>query len=317
MSILVYIELENGQVKKASLEALAYGASLASTIGGAVKGIASTPVEEDALTAIGATGVSSVLQMEGVDTTQVAAIASGIHEIAQQENTTIVVLPHSTTTEPISARLAIKLDAGVVTNVIGLPDTTAGFVIKKSVYTSKAFVTIDVTSEKKVLTLKKNSFEYEETSGAATAETKSVNGGTTAKVEVLDTKVAEGDVLLPEAELVISAGRGLKGPENWGMIEDLAKTIGAATACSKPVSDVGWRPHHEHVGQTGIKISPNLYIAVGISGAIQHLAGVSSSKVIVAINTDEDAPFFKAADYGIVGDAFDVVPKLIEALKSS
>jgi electron transfer flavoprotein alpha subunit len=201
---------------------------------------------------------------------------------------------------------------------VGLPDTSSGFKVRKGVYTGKAFTEVNMTTDKKVITVKKNGFDYVVGDGTAT-----VTDGTVAisaedtKVQVLETKKQDGTILLPEADLVVSAGRGLKGPENWGMIEELAEVLGAATACSKPVSDVDWRPHHEHVGQTGIKVSPNLYIAIGISGAIQHLAGVSSSKVIVVINTDAEAPFFKAADYGIVGDAFEVVPKLIEALKNS
>jgi electron transfer flavoprotein alpha subunit len=210
--------------------------------------------------------------------------------------------------------LGVKLNAAVATNVTALPDLSNGFVVKRSVYTGKALADLSLSADIKVLTVKKNAVEATELNKAGTVESFGAEVAT-ANVTIKETHKQEGDILLPDADVVVSAGRGMKGPENWGMIEDLAKTLGAATACSKPVSDMDWRPHHEHVGQTGIKVSPNLYIAVGISGAIQHLAGVNSSKVIVAINKDAEAPFFKSADYGIIGDAFDVVPKLNEALK--
>jgi electron transfer flavoprotein alpha subunit len=218
--------------------------------------------------------------------------------------------------DAVAARVSAKIKAGLASNVISLPEVSNGFKVKRSIYTGKAFAITELKSSKKVIAIKKNAQTILEGSGTATVEkfAPSINENELG-VKVKNIDKTTGEVLLPEAEIVVSAGRGLKGPENWGIVEDLAKSLGAATACSKPVSDLNWRPHHEHVGQTGLKISPNLYIALGISGAIQHLAGVNSSKVIVAINKDAEAPFFKAADYGIVGDVFEVVPKLTEAIK--
>ena len=205
-----------------------------------------------------------------------------------------------------------------MSNVTGLPDTSNGFVVRRSIYTGKAFANVSINTDKKILAIKKNAIEIKEDGGDAVVELFSIElAGELFGANITATEKAEGDILLPEADIVISGGRGLKGPENWDVIEDLASTLGAATGCSKPVSDMDWRPHHEHVGQTGVKVSPTLYVAVGISGAIQHLAGVNSSKYIVVVNKDEEAPFFKAADYGIVGDAFDVLPKLNEALKQA
>ncbi len=311
MGVIVYFN----DIEKASAEALAYASALGNQLGLEVLGVSNGVSSEDAAKA-GQYGVSKVISLDGTDlvTAERAETATVLAEVINSLGGTYVIFAHSIVNETLAARVGIKLKADVLTNAIGLPDTSDGFVVKKSVYTSKAFANFALNREKKVLTIKKNSFTFEIGEGVASVENRSVSVGQ-GGVVVKETKKAEGDILLPEADLVVSAGRGLKGPENWGMIEELATQIGAGTACSKPVSDVGWRPHHEHVGQTGIKISPNLYIAVGISGAIQHLAGVSSSKVIVVINTDPEAPFFKAADYGIVGDAFQVVPKLIEALK--
>lgn len=315
--ILVYIENDNGAIKKSSLEALAYASALSTQNNDEVLGVASG-VSDSALAEAGKFGVANVLSLQGDGLAEgnTQAIATALNQLSVDKGADTVVMSHSSLSEGIASRLAIKLDGTAVTNVIGLPD--ASFNVKRGIFTGKAFQTIAVATAKKVLTIKKNSFEVVAGEGSASVESLAISvNSEDLKVKVLETKKQEGDILLPEAELVVSAGRGLKGPENWGMIEELAKTLGAATACSKPVSDVDWRPHHEHVGQTGLKISPNLYIAVGISGAIQHLAGVSSSKVIVVVNTDPEAPFFKAADYGIVGDAFDVVPKLVEALKSA
>jgi electron transfer flavoprotein alpha subunit len=210
------------------------------------------------------------------------------------------------------------MGGGFVSNVTDLPDTANGFRVRRSIYTGKAFAHVEIKTEKKVLGIKKNAVELKTDGAEASVEVFDANlSDDDFKVTITSQDKATGDILLPEAEIVVSGGRGLKGPENWGLIEDLAKTLGAATGCSKPVSDIGWRPHHEHVGQTGVKVSPQLYVAVGISGAIQHLAGVNSSKNIVVINKDPDAPFFSAADYGIVGDAFEVVPKLTAALKAA
>lgn len=315
--ILVYIENDNGTIKKSSLEALAYAGALSKQMNVSAVGV-SAGISDGDLSAAGKYGVSTVVSLtgDGLASNETQPLASALAQVATSKGAKTVLMSHSSLAEAVASRLAIKMNGTAVTNVIGLPDSS--FNIKRGIFTGKAFSTVAVSSENKVLTVKKNSFEVVEGEGVAAVESMDITvGGDDLKVKVLETKKQEGDILLPEAELVVSAGRGLKGPENWGMVEELAQLLGAATACSKPVSDVDWRPHHEHVGQTGIKISPNLYIAIGISGAIQHLAGVSSSKVIVVINTDPEAPFFKAADYGVVGDAFDVVPKLIDALKNA
>jgi electron transfer flavoprotein alpha subunit len=226
----------------------------------------------------------------------------------------VLVLSNNLTGKSVAPRLSVALKAGLVTGASGLPDTSNGFVVKKAVFSGKAFANISITTAVKIIAISPNS--YKTVAGAGTAEVVAVSGPDIApQVKVSSTQKVTGQVPLSEAELVVSGGRGLKGPENWGMVEDLAGLIGAATACSRAVADAHWRPHHEHVGQTGGSIAPNLYVAIGISGAIQHLAGVNRSKVIVVINKDPEAPFFKAADYGIVGDAFEVVPKLIDAVK--
>jgi electron transfer flavoprotein alpha subunit len=232
-----------------------------------------------------------------------------------ENNASIVIFSHDLSGKSIAPILAAKMSAGIVTGAIELPKTDGDFIVKKAVFSGKAYAHVKINTDKKIICVTPNALEKKEFNKTATVESKSYDLGDS-RLKVLEQKIESTDVPLTEAELVVSAGRGLKGPENWGMIEDLAKALGAATACSRPVSDMDWRPHHEHVGQTGVAIRPNLYIAIGISGAIQHLAGVNQSKVIVAINTDPEAPFFKAADYGIVGDAFDVVPKLVEAAKA-
>lgn len=320
MSILVFIESDNNNIKKSSFEAIAYATKLGEVVGKDVNGVSVPGIETASLSSAGGAGLTKVYQLSSaqlVDGNE-QAFASAVAKAAEQLGSTIVIMAHSSFSEATSSRLAIKLNASVATNVIGLPDVSNGFAVTRSVYTSKAFTKTNLLQANKVITLKKNAFAYEMGDGSAQIEDLAVEiPDSDLKVTIKETKKQEGDILLPEAELVVSAGRGLKGPENWGMVEELASVLKAGTACSKPVSDMDWRPHHEHVGQTGIKISPNLYIAIGISGAIQHLAGVSSSKVIVVINTDSEAPFFKAADYGIVGDAFEVVPKFIEALKKS
>jgi electron transfer flavoprotein alpha subunit len=230
----------------------------------------------------------------------------------------VLILANSSLGTPVAAKVAVKTGASFASNVVELPNTSSGFVVKRSIYTGKAFSLVELKNPKKVIAIKKNAAEVKESGGNAEV----VNYNVTLtdadfNTTILSSEKATGDILLPEAEIVVSGGRGLKGPEHWGVLEELAKTLHAATGCSKPVSDMGWRPHHEHVGQTGVKVAPQLYIAIGISGAIQHLAGVNSSKCIVVINKDADAPFFKAADYGIVGDAFDVVPKLTAAIKAA
>jgi len=317
MSIIVFIEKDNSTVKKSTYETVSYATALAKQTEQDIVGVAIGNFEEGELSSLGKYGLATVINItENTEGWLGQTYASTLEQIAKEKSAKTIVLPSSSLTEAICARLGAKLNASIATNVIGLPDTSSGFVVKKGIFTGKAFANVNLSQENKVISVKTNSFPYQESEGSAIVESQSVSvDAKDLAITIKETKKSEGKILLPEAELVVSAGRGLKGPENWGMIDELAELLGAATACSKPVSDVDWRPHHEHVGQTGIKISPNLYIAVGISGAIQHLAGVSSSKTIVVINTDEDAPFFKAADYGIVGDAFEVIPRLIEAVK--
>ncbi|HNU16147.1 MAG TPA: electron transfer flavoprotein subunit alpha/FixB family protein, partial [Chitinophagaceae bacterium] len=237
-----------------------------------------------------------------------------IAEAATATNAKVIVFSNNLSGKAIAPRLSVRLKAGLVSGAVALPDTSNGFVVKKNVFSGKAFANIAVSTDIKIIALNPNA--YQVTAGEGTAEVVALNAAVdTGKVKVTAVNKTSGEVVLTEAEVVVSAGRGLKGPENWGMVEELAKTLHAATACSRPVADAHWRPHNEHVGQTGFAIAPNLYIAIGISGAIQHLAGVNRSKVIVVINKDPEAPFFKAADYGIVGDAFEIVPKFTEAIK--
>jgi electron transfer flavoprotein alpha subunit len=314
MSVLVYLEANESGVKRTSLEAIAMASQLSKNLGADLQGV--TFESGDAFSKV--SGPSKVYQVQNdkLEEGNVVPFAIALEQVVKQIGATVVVMPNSSLCEAAVSRLAVKLNASVMTNVIGLPDTSNGFVVTKGVYTGKAFATFELNQDIKLLTVKKNSFEFEPEIGESEIEIMTVDlSGSEIKAKITEVQKTEGKILLPDADLVVSAGRGLKDAENWRMIEELADVLGGATACSKPVADVGWRPHHEHVGQTGLKVSPNLYIAVGISGAIQHLAGVSSSKVIVVINTDEEAPFFKAADYGIVGDAFDVVPKMIEILK--
>jgi electron transfer flavoprotein alpha subunit len=243
------------------------------------------------------------------------AYSSVISKAMADENADVLVLANSSLGTPLAAKVAIKNGASFASNVTELPDTSAGFVVKRSIYTGKAFALVELKNAKKVIAIKKNAAELKEVGGNAQVGNYAVAlNDADFNTKILSSEKATGEILLPEAEIVVSGGRGMKGPEHWGILEDLAKALHAATGCSKPVSDMGWRPHHEHVGQTGVKVAPQLYIAIGISGAIQHLAGVNSSKCIVVINKDADAPFFKAADYGIVGDAFDILPKLTAAV---
>lgn len=317
MSILVFVESAEGQVKKTSIEAVAYAAAM----GGDVTAIAlGNNIDSSELEKLGNYGASKVLHVDDERLNQgvIQAYSSILAKAMEDTNAEVLVLANSSLGNPVSARVSVKVGASLVSNVTDLPDTSSGFKVKRSIYTGKAFANVELSKDKKILAIKKNAAEIKETGGSATVEKYSVDlSDSDFGAKITNTDKATGEVLLPEAEIVVSGGRGLKGPENWGMIEDLAKELGAATGCSKPVSDMDWRPHHEHVGQTGVKVSPQLYIAVGISGAIQHLAGVNSSKYIVVINKDPEAPFFKAADYGIVGDAFEIVPKLTEALRAA
>jgi len=315
MSVLIFIDHSEGQIKKASLEALSYGAALATQLGTTAEGILLGTVNTD-LSTLGKYGIKKVHQAadKSLDALDAQVYAKIIADAATQSGAAVLVFSNNFNGKAVAPRVAVRLKAGLVTGAVALPDTSNGFVVKKNVFSGKAFAHIGLSSPIKVIALNPNSYAVKEGEGAADVAPLSATGGTP-KIKVTASTQATGEVPLTEAELVVSGGRGLKGPENWGMIEELAKVLGAATACSRPVADAHWRPHHEHVGQTGIAIAPNLYIAIGISGAIQHLAGVNRSKVIVVINKDPEAPFFKAADYGIVGDAFEVVPKMIEAVK--
>lgn len=316
MAALAFVELDEGNVKKSSLEAVSYAAQVESDVTAVVFGA----VSDSGLEEIGKAGATKILhgQDENLAQPNIMAYASAIASAMDTEGAQLLVMSKSSLGDPVSARVAIKTNSALVSNVSDLPDTSNGFVVKRSIYTGKAFANTTVEGDRKILTLKKNASSIKEDGGAASVESFSPSiADTDFSVKVTSQEKATGDVLLPEADIVVSGGRGLKGPENWGIIEDLAKSLGAATGCSKPVSDMDWRPHHEHVGQTGVKVAPSLYVAVGISGAIQHLAGVNSSKYILVVNKDPEAPFFKAADYGIVGDAFEVLPKLTEAIKAS
>ncbi|WP_276496188.1 electron transfer flavoprotein subunit alpha/FixB family protein [Pontibacter litorisediminis] len=323
MSVLVFVEGLNGEIKKSSLEAASYGSQVAQQLGTSATAVAIGEVHEEALAKLGEQGISKVLYDADDRLKQFVADAyvKVIAKAAQQEDAKVLVFSNSNIGAAVGAKLAVRLNGSLATNVTSLPKTDGGqFVVTRGVFSGKAFADVNLAAAVKIIAVKKNSFEVNHNAGNAatiekfSAELTDADFAAAPKETVM--QETDGGVLLPEAEVVVSGGRGLKGPENWHLVEDLAKALGAATACSKPVSDMDWRPHHEHVGQTGITVSPNLYIAIGISGAIQHLAGVNSSKVIVVINKDPEAPFFKAADYGIVGDAFEVVPKLIEAAKA-
>jgi electron transfer flavoprotein alpha subunit len=315
MSVLIFIDHADGHIKKASFEALTYGADLAKQTGVAAEGLLLGTVSDD-LAALGKYGISKVHQVnnEALNQFDAQVYAKVIAEAAQQTGATVVVFSHNQNGKAVAPRVAARLKAGLVTGAVALPDTSNGFVVKKSVFSGKAFANIAVNAAVKVISLNPNSYKIAAGEGSAAINQLSITPEAS-KISITAVNKVSGEVPLTEAEIVVSGGRGLKGPENWGIVENLAHALHAALACSRPVADAHWRPHHEHVGQTGVQIAPNLYIALGISGAIQHLAGVNRSKVIVVINKDPEAPFFKAADYGIVGDVFDIVPKLTEEIK--
>lgn len=311
--VLVYVESPKGHFKKAAFEAVTYGKKVADVIGKPCVALVVGNAENAGQ--LGVYGASQVVQANGnFENFDSQIFSEVIATVAKQMGAEVVIVNNSSTGKSILGRLAVKLEAGSVSGVNTVPTTDGGFKVKKNVFSGKAIAEYEIKTAVKVLSLMGNSFPPEVTGTEVAVGTVEVNTPA-AKVTVKAVETVEGTIPLPEAELVVSAGRGMKGPENWGIIEDLAKVLGATTACSRPVADTGWRPHHEHVGQTGVAIRPNLYIAIGISGAIQHLAGVNSSKVIVVINKDPEAPFFKAADYGVCADLFDVVPRLTEALK--
>ncbi|TAE48529.1 MAG: electron transfer flavoprotein subunit alpha/FixB family protein [Cytophagales bacterium] len=320
MSILVFVEVADKEIRGSSLEAVGYGAELAKmTNSTAVALVIGNEASAEQIVKIGNYGISKVLHINDsrLNAGNIQAYSNAIVQGLDKENATIFIYAKSSLGDAVAARVAAQKKASFATNVVELPNLSNGFLVKKAVYTGKAFQYITLNGENKILAIKKGAFVGQITDDNANVEVFSPQLlDNDFAVKVTKTDKVTGELLLPEADLVVSGGRGLKGPENWNVILDLAKALHAATGCSKPVSDLDWRPHHEHVGQTGVKVSPNLYIAVGISGAIQHLAGVSSSKCIVVINKDPEAPFFKAADYGIVGDAFEILPKLTKALQS-
>ncbi len=314
MSILVFAESADGIIRKSSFEAVAYGAAMGeSTV------ITLGQIEQNELKALGKYGAAKVLNVSDsrLNHGVIQAYANVIAQAMSYSNSNILVMAKSSLGDAVGARVAAKIDASLAANVVELPDTSSGFKVKRSIFTGNAFAVVELLKENKIISIQKNAIGATAGSGtAAVEEFKPELNENDFSAKITSTEKTEGDILLSDAEIVVSGGRGMKGSEHWGILEDLAKALGAAIGCSKPVSDMEWRPHHEHVGQTGVKVGPNLYIAIGISGAIQHVAGVNSSKVIVVINKDSEAPFFKVANYGIVGDAFEVVPKLTEAVKA-
>jgi electron transfer flavoprotein alpha subunit len=315
MSVLIFVDQAEGHVKKGSLEALSYGAKIAQLTGTTAEGIVLGSVAED-LTALGKYGVKKIHHVNNdvLNHFDAQVYTNVIAQAAEATSAKVIVFSNNLDGKAIAPRLSVRLKAGLVSGAVALPETNNGFAVKKNVFSGKAFANVSLNSEVKIISLNPNSYKIE--AGEGVAEVVPFSATVPAsKIKVTAINKVRGEVPLTEAEVVVSAGRGLKGPENWGIVEELAHSLHAALACSRPVADAHWRPHNEHVGQTGIAIAPNLYIAIGISGAIQHLAGVNRSKVIVVINKDPEAPFFKAADYGIIGDAFEVVPKFTQAVK--
>ena len=310
--VLVFAEASKGHFKKAALEAVTYGKKIATALGTDCAALTLGSVENAGQ--LGEYGASAVYNVAGVGAFDSQVYTTVIAEAAKEKGATVVVISHTSMGKALAGRLAVRLGAGMVSGANSVPTIGSGFEVKKSVFSGKAIAHYNIKSPIKLISLMGNALPPEKTGSEVAVTPLSINVPAS-RVTVKEVKIAEGIVPLPEAELVVSAGRGMKGPENWGIVEDLATALNATTACSRPVADAHWRPHHEHVGQTGVAIRPNLYIAIGISGAIQHLAGVNNSRVIVVINKDPEAPFFKAADYGVVGDAFDIVPRLTEAVK--
>ena len=313
MSVLVFVDHHNGKASKASLEAVGYAKKVADQLGTDVAAITYNGIEGHG--GVAGFGASRLHVASNITVADSGQLAKAVQAAADAEGADVVIFSHDDLGKAVAPRAAVRLQAGLVTGVTTMPN--AELEVSKNVFSGKATAHVSFKTAKKIISILPNAFGMMPSEVSTTVSTFTPEvGAAQIAVKEVKTTASDGEIPLPEADLVVSAGRGLKGPENWGMIEELAQELGAATACSRPVSDIGWRPHHEHVGQTGVAIRPTLYIAVGISGAIQHLAGVNGSKVIVVINKDPEAPFFKAADYGIVGDAFEVVPKLIDALKS-
>jgi electron transfer flavoprotein alpha subunit len=318
MSVIVLAEHTQGSFKKKTFEAVQYAAAIAQSMNTSVTAVAVGNVADGELQTLGQYGANKVLHVADakLDNFSSRAYTKVLAAAAQKEGAKVIVALHDVTGKAVAPRVAAQLKAGIVAGALSYPDLSKGFAVKKGVFSGKGFAHVNITSDVKVLTLMPNTFQVKKGDGSANVEKLDVSfDDKDFSVQVKEVNKVTGEVPLAEAELVVSGGRGMKGPENWGVLESLAKELGAALACSRPVADAHWRPHHEHVGQTGGTIRPNLYIAVGISGAIQHLAGVNGSKTIVVINKDPEAPFFKAADYGVLGDAMEVVPRLTEAVK--
>lgn len=315
MSVLVYTESEEGIFKKAAFEAVSYAKGLADLLQTSVTAVSINAKDAAQLGKYGADKVLEVNQ-EALNKFQADTYAEAIAQAAKKEGVKVVVLSATTNSKYLAPLLAIDLEAGYVPNVVALPTSTAPFVVKSSVFSNKAFAETEIKTEVKILAIGQNAYPIQTSEATAEVESLEISLDNAKEMEIANVEKSTNKVTIADADIVVSGGRGLKGPENWHLIEDLAEVLGAATACSKPVSDMGWRPHEEHVGQTGRPVATNLYIAIGISGAIQHIAGISASKVKVVINNDPEAPFFKSADYGMVGDAFEIVPELIEKLKA-
>jgi len=315
MSVLIFLDQSEGHIKKNSFEAASYGAKVAEILGTDAEGIVLGNVNDN-LAELGVYGLKKIhsFKNEELNNFDAQIFTDIIAETSKRTGADVIIFSNNVNGKAIAPRLSAKLKAGLVSGAIALPEVSNGFVVKKNVFSGKASAKVQIKTEKKIISLNPNSYKIIKGEGKAEV-IEPVISVPASKVKVTAVNKVAGEVPLSEAELVISGGRGLKGPENWYLVTDLAKALGAATACSRAVADVNWRPHHEHVGQTGLAIAPNLYFAIGISGAIQHLAGVNRSKVIVVINKDPEAPFFKAADYGIVGDAFEVMPKIVDAVK--
>lgn len=316
MSVLIYTEISKGKIKKSSLEAVNYGSRIAAQLNTTATAVIVGDTDGSEL---GKAGAKKVLKLKNdkLASNDTLYVATAVEQAAAAEGADIIIFAHDFTGKAVAPRLAARLKAGMVAGAVENPTISGGsFTVKRNVFSGKASAVYNVNSVKKVISVLPGSQPIELAGGTAEVAELAINlDAVNSPIKVKEVKQDTTELSMLDADIVISGGRGLKGPENWGMILDLAKTLGAATACSRPVADSHWRPHHEHVGQTGFAIRPKLYIAVGISGAIQHLAGVNGSKTIVVINNDKEAPFFKSADYGIVGDAFEVVPKLIEAAK--
>lgn len=313
--VLVFADHSDSEIKKTTYEILSYGAALARQLGTSAEALVLGTVKDD-LTTLGNYGITKVHQVasEKLNSLDAQVYAKVIADAVTSLNADVLLFSHNQTGRSVAPRISARLKAGFVSGAVALPNTSNGFVVRKNVFSGKAFANVEIKSAIKIVSLNANSFPVKKSDNVAAVEQLNI-AIDEPKVKPTSVNKVKGEVPLTEAEIVVSGGRGLKGPENWKIVEDLAHALHAATACSRPVADSGWRPHHEHVGQTGIQISPNLYIAIGISGAIQHLAGVNRSKTIVVINKDPEVPFFKAADYGIVGDAFEIVPKLTEEIK--